>query len=93
MSVDAPTDPQTTRRDKRIVWALFNLILATVLAGVLLPSAPKHAALAPAEDPACAEWGDGCQICQRREDGVACSLPGIACSPGPVACQRRAGAP
>lgn len=98
MSVDTPADPQTARRDRRIVWGIAALVVATLLAGALGPklsgpAAPKPAALAPADDPACAEWGDGCQICRRTEDGIACSLPGIACTPGPVACQSRAGAP
>ena len=36
----------------------------------------------------CAAWSDGCQICQRGHDGgpAACSLPGIACTRGPIAC-------
>ena len=36
----------------------------------------------------CTAWSDGCQICQRGPSGgaAACSLPGIACTRGPVIC-------
>jgi hypothetical protein len=34
----------------------------------------------------CREWSDGCAVCLRT-DAVHCSLPGIACLPGPIACR------
>ena len=47
---------------------------------------------ASALDPACAEWSDGCVTCARTDGGLACSTPGIACTPGPQRCLRRDGA-
>ncbi|MEE7455755.1 hypothetical protein MPAR168_19875 [Methylorubrum populi] len=91
MAADPLTDPQTARLDRRVTWSVIALVAATVLVGALVPGAPRHAALAPAQDPACAEWGDGCKVCRRTEDGAACSLPGIACTPGAMACLRAAG--
>ena len=36
----------------------------------------------------CRAWTDGCTICQANGGGAAaCSTPGIACTPGPVACR------
>jgi hypothetical protein len=93
MSAIPLTDPQTARRDKRIVWGIIGLIAATVLIGTFGPARTKPPALAPAEDPACAEWGDGCKVCRRLESGFACSLPGIACTPGAMACLRGTGEP
>ncbi|MEH3118155.1 MAG: hypothetical protein PGN25_11345 [Methylorubrum populi] len=95
MAADPLHDPQTARRDRRVALGVLALVAATVLLGALAPRASRpHAALAPAEDPACAEWGDGCKVCRRIEDGgAACSLPGIACTPGAVACLRRIGEP
>lgn len=99
MAADPLTDPQTARLDRRVTWSVIALTAATVLVGALVPGAPRHAALAPAQnlapaqDPACAEWGDGCKVCRRTEDGAACSLPGIACTPGAMACLRAAGEP
>ena len=41
------------------------------------------------KNPACAEWGDTCQICQRGADGaVSCSTSGIACMPAKLVCLR-----
>lgn len=97
MAADPRTDPQTARLDRRVTWSVIALVAVTVLVGALVPAAPPPAALAPAAvlaaDPACAEWSDGCKVCRRTEDGVACSLPGIACTPGAMSCQRTAGEP
>ena len=70
-------------------WGIAALVAATVLIGALAPS--RHPALARsvAEDPACLEWTDGCTVCQRRADGPACSLPGIACQPEVPRCLHR----
>lgn len=36
---------------------------------------------------ACRSWTDGCVVCTRPASGqAACSTPGIACTPGPIAC-------
>ncbi len=88
MTVDPVVDPQTARRDRRIVLAIAGLVAATILISTLVPALTGHAARAPAEDPTCAEWSDGCRVCRRIEDGIACSLPGIACTPGAMACLR-----
>ncbi|SFK53326.1 hypothetical protein [Methylorubrum salsuginis] len=97
MTADPSRDPQTARRDKRIALGILGLVGATVLIGALAPmgqsAGHKAAVLAPADDPACAEWGDGCKVCRRLETGPACSLPGIACTPGKVACLRGTGEP
>jgi len=68
-----------------------------VLVGALVPDLSRPKTLGANEDPsktvACAEWGDGCKVCRRTEGGPACSLPGIACTPGAVTCLRGAGQP
>jgi hypothetical protein len=38
-------------------------------------------------NPNCLEWTNQCQICSRKEGSAPqCSLPGIACLPGPPMC-------
>jgi hypothetical protein len=37
--------------------------------------------------PDCQEWSDGCVICKRGADVVACSTPGIACLPTEPVCK------
>jgi hypothetical protein len=37
--------------------------------------------------PDCQEWSDGCVICKRGADVVACSTPGIACLPSEPVCK------
>ncbi|GJD32286.1 hypothetical protein PMNALOAF_3555 [Methylobacterium adhaesivum] len=91
--LDAPTpDPASARNDRRVLGGIAAIVLAAVLIGTLAPAPHRPAAaLAPSADLACAEWGDGCHVCQRREEGAACSLPGIACVPGPMRCLRGTG--
>ncbi|BAU89668.1 hypothetical protein MPPM_1063 [Methylorubrum populi] len=99
MAADLSPDPQTARLDRRVTWGVIALVAATVLIGALGPRPPHHAAPAPvpasdpAQNPSCAEWGDGCKICRRIGEETACSLPGIACTPGPMTCLRDAGEP
>lgn len=39
-------------------------------------------------NPDCLEWTNQCQICSRKDGAyVQCSLPGIACLPGPIMCK------
>ena len=84
----APPDPA----GRRAAWGILALVVATVLVGELVPGRPPHAPPRDASaDPACLEWSDGCRVCARRAEGPACSLPGIACTVGPVRCLRRAG--
>jgi len=40
------------------------------------------------DNPLCAEWSNGCQVCTRPASGeMQCSTPGIACTPGPPMCR------
>jgi len=59
-------------------------------AGVFGMPAPVHD---PAPGPACAEWTDGCVVCRRTPEGLACSTPGIACVQKAPRCLRPAGVP
>ena len=83
-------DPPHRRRDGAIALAIGALALAAVLIGQSAPPSGPAAPTLPAEDMACAEWSNGCRVCVRRGEGTACSLPGIACTPGASACMRRA---
>ncbi|AWN35390.1 hypothetical protein [Methylobacterium radiodurans] len=93
----AQTTAQTTQPDSAqdrgtlAAWGIVTVTVATVLLGALLPAARPERPVSPADDLACQEWSDGCQVCQRRAEGPACSLPGIACTPGEPRCQRRGG--
>lgn len=97
-AVMATTDPHPTSRDpgsldpgSLAAWGIAALVAATVLLGVLLPNRAAHGPASPADDLACAEWGDGCRVCRRLAEGQACSLPGIACTPGPMQCLTHGG--
>jgi hypothetical protein len=57
--------------------------LAAVALSVLVGFASGPDTLA-----SCQEWTDGCVVCARRADGVACSTPGIACVADKVQCLR-----
>jgi hypothetical protein len=51
------------------------------------PSPEQEVAIAfGAGHPECQEWTDGCMVCKRVEDKVACSTPGIACQPVATIC-------
>jgi len=58
-----------------IVVALAVTMLA-VLAGAL--AEPSEAGQGMPQ-PTCSEWTDGCIVCARTPQGLACSTPGIAC--------------
>ena len=86
-----------SRRDDLIGIVLaIILVLGTVALAHLLPAAtpsgPRSTPAAFEGEPTCAEWGDGCIVCQRTDAGVACSMPGIACVPRERQCLRREGA-
>ncbi|GJD36128.1 hypothetical protein [Methylobacterium aerolatum] len=87
--------PETSHRpsssgERVAAGGIVAVVVATVLAGVLLPNRAPDGARAVADDPSCLEWSDGCSVCQRLPEGQACSLPGIACEPGPQRCLRPA---
>jgi hypothetical protein len=70
------------QRDELIGLSLAGVIALLVVtfavfAGVFMP-APEPSARGVA--PACSEWTDGCIVCARRPEGLACSTPGIACT-------------
>lgn len=80
--------PPDSSRGSVAALGIVALVSGTVLLGALLPNRPGAALRSVADDPACLEWTNGCQVCQRAADGTACSLPGIACQPGPQRCLR-----
>ena len=87
-----------SRRDDITGFALVLIIvLGTVALAHVLPAArPIGPPSTPAsfdKEPTCAEWTDGCIVCQRTDEGLACSTPGIACSPGAQRCLMPAGVP
>ena len=94
MAAVPPADP-APNRDRSVVSAIAGLVAATVAIGNLAPSAappvPPRPVTAPADDPGCAEWTNGCRVCRRLAEGPACSMPGIACTPGAHECLRRSG--
>jgi len=83
-----------SRGDDIIGFALaLTLVIGTVALANLLPAA-KSASPSPASfegDPTCAEWTDGCIVCQRTNEGLACSTPGVACVRKEQQCLRREG--
>jgi hypothetical protein len=74
--------------------AVAVILIATIAVGNLAGRTPPPAAAPTAveDDPACAEWTDGCVVCQRTAQGPACSMPGIACTRRDQQCLRRVGA-
>ena len=85
----ALSSPRSDSSSERIAAAgIVAVVVGTVLLGALLPGRPGAAARSVADDPACLEWTDSCRVCQRGAEGTACSLPGIACEPGPLRCLR-----
>ncbi|MBZ6076705.1 hypothetical protein [Microvirga puerhi] len=64
-----------------ITAALATVVLA-ILIGLSSPQATEPSA-------SCREWTDSCMVCSRQPAGIACSTPGIACTPRPLQCLRR----
>jgi hypothetical protein len=83
----------SARQDLVVFLAVIAVAIGTVVLAAVLPAAPKptvpSAASFGERDRTCAEWTDGCVVCQRDADGAACSTPGIACVRGPVQCLRK----
>ncbi len=65
-----------------------GLALESPVPTAVHPSAASVQAYGRA-NPACGTWTDGCVACQAGPGGgpASCSTPGIACTPGPVACR------
>ena len=85
-----------SHRDDLIGFTLAMIIvLGTVALAHVLPWAtavgPPSTPAAFENEPTCAEWTDGCIVCQRTDTGLACSMPGIACVPRDRQCLRREG--
>jgi hypothetical protein len=66
--------------------ALFAVIVAVIVAALL--AAPAAGEVAGAPSASCQEWTDGCVVCARAPERLACSTPGIACTRGPARCLR-----
>lgn len=73
----------------------YVVLLAAIIALVIVAFAVVAGASASspsggqtAADPACSEWTDGCVVCSRTGQGLACSTPGIACVPQAMHCLR-----
>ncbi len=84
-------------RDEALAVILSIVIALTVVTFSVLAGSGAFGMRAPGQDttpgPACAEWTNGCVVCRRTPEGLACSTPGIACSPGAQRCLRPAGVP
>ncbi len=77
-------------RDEALAVTLAILVALVVSAAAALSTAgifgDRRAAQGAAPGPTCAEWTDGCVVCSRTSQGLACSTPGIACTRGPARC-------
>ncbi len=77
-------------RDEAIAITLSALVVLLVVTFAVLAGAGAfggpQAAQGVAAEPACAEWTDGCVVCSRTPQGLACSTPGIACTRGQPQC-------
>ena len=76
-------------------WFVFLVVpLAVAVSARPAPAAPVPAAEKQSLDAfasanaSCRQWSDGCVICMRQAGAAyACSTPGIACQPSPLACR------
>jgi hypothetical protein len=60
-----------------------TIVAIAVIAGASTPPPSEGQAV---REPTCAEWTDGCIVCARTPQGLACSTPGIACVPKTPRC-------
>jgi hypothetical protein len=72
---------------------VLSIVIGTVALGHFLPatSGPPSTPASFEGEPTCAEWSDGCIVCQRTNQGISCSTPGIACVVRERQCLRREG--
>ena len=81
-------------RDEALAITLSIAVALLVAAfAVIVSVVPQAPAQGSAPGPSCAEWTDGCVVCRRVPEGLACSTPGIACTPGANRCLRPVGTP
>jgi hypothetical protein len=73
-----------------IAVALLVVTFATLFGASIEPQAARQDG---APDASCLEWTDSCVVCRRVPEGLACSTPGIACTPSQPRCLRPAGVP
>jgi hypothetical protein len=73
-----------------IAVALLVAVFAIIAGAGLNSQAPAQGST---PGPSCAEWTDGCVVCRRIPEGLACSTPGIACIPNQSRCLKPAGVP
>ena len=66
--------------------AILAAVVAVVVAVLLAVPATGGEAGGGAPSAACREWTDGCTVCARTSEGLACSTPGIACTRGQARC-------
>ena len=83
-------------RDETLAVTL-SIVVALLVAAFAIIAGAGLNSQAPAQGstpgPSCAEWTDGCVVCRRVPEGLACSTPGIACTPGAQRCLRPIGVP
>jgi hypothetical protein len=81
-------------RDEALAVTLSIAVALLVVAFAVIASAVSQA---PGQGSrpglSCAEWTDGCVVCRRVPEGLACSTPGIACTPSAPRCLRPVGVP
>jgi hypothetical protein len=68
-------------RDEALAVSLAILVALamTVLAVLAVTLEAPQRAQGATPEPTCSEWTDGCIVCARTPQGLACSTPGIAC--------------
>ncbi|WP_414473208.1 hypothetical protein [Microvirga sp. M2] len=68
--------------------AILTALMVTVLALIVGALAGSQTSGQATSEPACSEWTNGCIVCARTAQGLACSTPGIACVPTAPRCVR-----
>ena len=80
----------TARDDWIVLVAVAAIVAGTIAIAHFTPGPkPEAASTAAGPDAACAEWTDGCIVCQRIDGEPMCSTPGIACVRGEMRCLRQ----
>ena len=76
---------------KLIATGFFILQILITQIGASAADLPQHRIVPPVQsygdnNKSCTSWTDGCVICKRDEDKLACSNTGISCQPKAVRC-------